>query len=472
MKKIKNCILALVISLCMLPMIARADMGAPMVTPYEVVITNPDGVTIGYGNNKVTIPFDTKVTVNYDYEQDGVLYGSVSYDDTYGEIKLSDAKVYTTNIDLNNFRKLDKPLELYVFKEGAYLYNGPSAAYGKVKGEVMIPVGTTISYSYYDEMWIYVEYKGTKGWLYNNASSKMYSGIEVATAYPIKDTNKILAIDTVTKIYDVPEYSAKEGAINIPAGTELTYDLYVWSGRTKYVHVKYDGKEGWLAASEYFDGSNNGIVSEKACSDGIVMEDVAIYSKVNDLSSATGEKIPRLAKVHLIYSFRNDNSIWNKVIYKNKEVWIALNNADYNDYMPIAYSGGSISTYTVTEKADIYEEPSYDSKVIGKLNMDDKFSSSYSYYASDASESWVYYKKGNVEGWVNYSRLTFVETKQDTTCKALVDSSPSEDEKEDGKETSENKLLKAALIAGGIAVVIGLTITVTVVLVNKKKKNN
>ena len=64
----KKFLLTVLLIICFVPCVALADMGAPNSTAYDVIITNPDGVTIGTGKRKTTIPFDTKVTVNYEYE--------------------------------------------------------------------------------------------------------------------------------------------------------------------------------------------------------------------------------------------------------------------------------------------------------------------------------------------------------------------------------------------------------------------
>ena len=480
----KKFLLTVLLIICFVPCVALADMGAPNSTAYDVIITNPDGVTIGTGKRKTTIPFDTKVTVNYEYEMDGVLYGSVEYDGIYGEIELSDAKIYTTDIDLSKFNN-DGKKELYVFKEGAYLYKGPSVIYGKASND-MIPVGTTLTYNYYDEMWAYVEYKGTKGWIYFYGPAEMYSDVKLAVASPIKDNNKVLMLKDIDKLAvnprdDVtsPDYKAIE--VNIPKGTEITYDLHTSLGHGEYIHIKYKDKEGWLSYVDYRGFADSGIIIQDKCTEGIVMKDVSIYSTFGDPSSKTNEVIKAGTKVTSIYSYREGDYYWNKVRYDNKEAWIAIETPedDYDAVISIAYGYSYISVYRTRKEAPLYEDISESSKVLGTIPQDTKVEIIYSYY--DDRTNWAYVEYNGVKGWVNSNTyLEYDSTKQKDKCSGVIkdDKTASKDNK---KETLDNKddtnegkvqniLLKASLIAVGLAVAISVIVAVIIVSINRSKK--
>ena len=170
MNQLKKVIICFVLFL-IFPIFASADMGAPFITPYKIRVSNPNGAVLkdSLHNETVTVPYDTVLEVNYEYKKDDVLYGQVKYDNySYYIINLSDAQLITSvdDIDFSTFREYEQ--SMYVFKEGAYLYKGPSRVYGKVDGDVEIPVGTIVKTEYcdLDFRWAYVNYNGTKGWVY------------------------------------------------------------------------------------------------------------------------------------------------------------------------------------------------------------------------------------------------------------------------------------------------------------------
>ncbi len=476
----KRFLLTVLLIICFMPVVALADMGAPNTTKYDVIITNPNGVSIGTGKRKTTIPFDTRITVNYEYEMDGELYASVEYDGIYGEIKLSDAKIYTTDIDLSQFNNEGKK-ELYVFKEGAYLYKGPSVIYGKASDD-MIPVGTTLTYNYYDEMWAYVEYKGTKGWIYFYGPAEMYSDVKLAVASPIKENNKVLMLKNITKLAvnprdDVtsPDYKGVE--VNIPKGTEITYDLHTSLGHGEYIHIKYKDKEGWLSYVDYRGFADSGIIIEDKCTEGIVMKDVNIYSTFGDVSSKTDEVIKAGTNVTSIYSYREGDYYWNKVKYDNKEAWIAIETPeeDYDAVISIAYGYSYISVYRTRKEAPLYEDISETSKVLGTIPQDEKLEIIYSYY--DDRTNWAYVEYNGVKGWVNSNTyLSYDSTKQKANCSGVIndDKTTSKEKLDNDEDTNEgavkNVLLKACLIAIGLAIAISVVVAVIIVSINKSKK--
>ena len=164
---------ALIIGLfvCLTPYIVRADSGGPMLTSYDVIVTNVEGadlVDINYDGNKSTIKikkhldYDTIIKEIYSEEYiNNELYGYSGKESAY--VKLSDVKIYG-NYNLSDFDNYGKG-KIYVYKEGAYLYKGPSVIYGKVDGEVMIPIGEELDYQYRDDLFAYVTYNGVSGWI-------------------------------------------------------------------------------------------------------------------------------------------------------------------------------------------------------------------------------------------------------------------------------------------------------------------
>ncbi len=146
--------------------IVKADMGAPSISPYEVRVTKTEGTTLTNEEKNTKAPYDTILKVNYEYLENGIMFGEVEWNKEIYMVKLSDTEVIKQ--EEGNPQNFDREEMKYVYKEGAYLYKGPSKIYGKVDGEIMIPVGAKIKVSIRneDEIWAYVTYEGVSGWIY------------------------------------------------------------------------------------------------------------------------------------------------------------------------------------------------------------------------------------------------------------------------------------------------------------------
>ena len=157
-------IIVTLICIFALPVLVYADMGSPESYHYEIIITNPNGATLeDYSGEKITIPYDTKLTVHYETEMDGVLYLDVEYNDTYGVISADDVKIYTTEINFDEFAPNTDGRQFYTI-DNVEMYKGPSTMYGKA-GKI-IPKGKILDYDYSDSLWAYLDYEGTKGWIF------------------------------------------------------------------------------------------------------------------------------------------------------------------------------------------------------------------------------------------------------------------------------------------------------------------
>ena len=174
MKKIKLLLLSVLV-LLVFPLVVFADGAAPTLQGYQVRVTNPDGAkgllydwkTKTY--SETTIPYDTVIDVYMEMVYEGELYGETYYDENI--VRLSDCTLVKEELEIQEGYKASG--KIYVIKEGTYLYKGPSKVYGKVT-DTMIPVGTTLTYTYYDGIFAYVSYKGEKGWVYTGEDVNMY----------------------------------------------------------------------------------------------------------------------------------------------------------------------------------------------------------------------------------------------------------------------------------------------------------
>lgn len=159
----------LILLLCMgsiiLPSVVRADMGAPEIISYEVIVTNKNGAK--ELNGDVVIPYDTVCMVNYELKREEGLYLTVDckgYEGSY-DINAEDVRVLKEEYQPTSDYKLEEAVRYYVMND-VEMYSGPSYKY-KMIGEI-IPAGSIVTVTHIDsdEAWGYVEYNGKKGWLY------------------------------------------------------------------------------------------------------------------------------------------------------------------------------------------------------------------------------------------------------------------------------------------------------------------
>lgn len=252
----------------------QADMDAPQTLAYDAIVSDSEGIKYDgnctavdknnnqidcYKNSKtIIIPFDTKVTVVYDFVKDGVTYGNISATfeqnnltyTIHGNVRLDQLKVIEdfSLSDDDVFQLKEKRTIMIASQNGVTMYDGPSTVFKKT---VNIPFGTELSYEYgalkssqgiNGLLWAYVEYNGNKGWIYTLNRSMNSNDNEIVAK--IKDNNIVTIHET--KVYQsVGEDSQVLGTI--PANKyidtkkeALTYMSFGW------YYVEYDGIKGWI----------------------------------------------------------------------------------------------------------------------------------------------------------------------------------------------------------------------------------
>ena len=177
MKIIKRIILFLAIVLSVLWIeVAHADMSAPEIREFEIVVINPDGVD--YYDYKGILAGhlnkDDTAIIMYEYNGEYTLGssepGKYGNHEILGYIKSLDGfsivqeEVDPTKItDDNTIIKYETAQKARVNNaDGVDIYSGPSSVYKKVGH---IDNKTTLTYEYSTGTHIYVEYSGKKGWV-------------------------------------------------------------------------------------------------------------------------------------------------------------------------------------------------------------------------------------------------------------------------------------------------------------------
>lgn len=335
----KNKLIILLTLFLMMPLFVKADMAAPS-SSYKVRISNPKGAEIYELNEKdeykktgKKLNYDEIYTVRYEEIHNNELYIDVELEkiDEDGEkyhdiitIKFKDTKL--TEVKLKDYKQEEK-IKFYVFDDSCYLYKGPSVKYGKINPETSLSIGTIIETAYYDEMWAYVEHNGQKGWVYTYSYSRENS--ESAGMVAIYDDYYYEKIKTLeeTVMYKSPKTNEKLG-VTIPKEIELKI-IYSYSIEVKmpYYYVEYNGTKGWIKTIRDEDWLITNIAYERVKGEyeDLVVKDengITFYSKANNKDTAIG-KIPYQTKVIPTYYLMGSHyANWFFIEYNGKKGWV------------------------------------------------------------------------------------------------------------------------------------------------------
>lgn len=468
--------------------ISYADYGVPEIIEYDATIIAEDGVEVEdslSGNQIVKIPYGDKVHVLY--ETEGKAFAE--YNGKTISINLEDIKPASEDVDISKAKGGQK--NMYVYREGAFLYKGPSITYGKLDENIEIPVGTIVKIEASTETWGYVEYNGYKGWVYIYTSDYVspYNMVCSLTEIAYKETSHYITINEI-ELTDGPGSSNVVGTI--PAGEKI--DFYLYSnypdphGECDY--VVYKDLKGWFQCNEqdvYKDYSEQDL-SIFAISDCEIYEDTSYNKKIGT--------IPAYSEFKLIYETVDEIEPKVFIEYNGVRGWLKHN------------ISGSNENRFISEVPNIYKSTLIPNKSINIIDINTKENTGksleatkeyyeiYNYYDFDNKTTYIYVEdtenKENT-GWIisnssdyssryNYSDADYefylnnyvdlssvLEVNDDTQSTDIAK------EKEESKESDkrnidsilENKLLLCVILA----VIIFVVAIIIIVLVNKNEKN-
>lgn len=173
--------LAIVISVLWIE-VAHADMSAPEIREFEIVVINPEGVDYyDYkGEVKGHLNKDDVVLIEYEYNgtytigiKDINQYGR-EYTKSLGDIKsLEGFSIVQKEVDptkvTEGITKLESSQKARVYaSDGVDIYKGPSNVYekvGHIKKDVVLTYDYVVSSTAGGITHIYIEYNGQKGWV-------------------------------------------------------------------------------------------------------------------------------------------------------------------------------------------------------------------------------------------------------------------------------------------------------------------
>lgn len=317
----KKYILILFTLVLFIPTIVFAGRGEPPVfINYDVEVTNKDGIILTpniSSIDEVKIPYGTKLSIQYEYEKDNKLYGSVEYNDTIGMIEINKNNISLKNVDVSKY-KLDKQKKVLVFGKGTYLYDGPSKIYDAISEEV--EPGTVLNYNFGDDSWAFVNYKGKNGWIYTYTYDDVIytNGAKVAT---YTSNSKLYTLKEI-ELIDSPITKNKINQ-KIPSLNEINYEYYYAKDpNTIYYYVSYEDKKGWYEYKplEVAEVNNEDFVVDS-------YEENDIYEKPN-LESKIIATVKKDEEYNVLATSVNDNiddnsyESWTYIKYNNIKGWI------------------------------------------------------------------------------------------------------------------------------------------------------
>lgn len=469
-------LLILFISIFALPFIVYADMGAPESYNYDVIITNPKGAPLYTEEGKktnTTIDFDTKITISYERLIKGELY--LEYyseeDEKYGYIKFSDVKLFDEEIDFSRLYE-NKDKEQYYSYEETKMYKGPSAVYGEIK-DVTIPEGTIIDYTHEaGDMWIYTEYKGTKGWVY------IYDYNDIFPQAPKKTVAYVYNDSRVLILGDQKVYNNKGEEIG-KVKSLTKYDVLYRSGSRKDIgelYIKGKDIEGWVKETGRFGADGAHFITEDVYKsiiierNGLPLFNDPELQEVNNITIPCGTEISTKYPIYL----STEGDISSEIEYKGKKYWINVGFEKVAEENEVKIEG-------LVNSKTLYKYGNTDESLNIEIPAGENLVSKYSFIEDTGEEdangpiynNWYYVEYEGTEGWIYISdneqaeNPTVIIPEEDEE-----EEEPSEDEEEeeDEEESQKPSPTQIAIVSVCVAVFLAVGALTTLLLINKKKK--
>lgn len=288
-----------------LPASTHADMAGPMTFSVDYVITNKNGLAtecFHYENNEykketINIPYNTKLNGTYMWvqrsEEDKTEYQEMEYSGKRCTIKKQDVELASKVFDFSTIEESSSPLSQYIVSDESYLYKGPDESYGKVDDEYHLPKGIIVTATYYDGLWMYIEYEGHSGWINH------YSGKKTANIASDEWNRTLIVTRDKIDLKDTPYEDGKVIAtMNVTPLTGIPVLYYIPAGKySTYVYISYGQYSGWY----YKDSTSYDIAYRaKETTEGITIKETEITSTVD--SEADSSTIPANTEFNVLYT--------------------------------------------------------------------------------------------------------------------------------------------------------------------------
>lgn len=498
----KRLFLTFILSLFLMPMIAKADMSAPTFT-YAVRVNNPNGaqaydtewaakeekLIVKKDEKTGIVKYDTTLYVATEEKIDGkdYLYVGFKKDTSDFIVKAEDVEVAKDRVNYKDYEN-STPKTGVVFREGAYLYDGPSYKFGKTKDNYMIPVGTTIKSYYYDEIFAYVEVDGHKGWVYiyeYNGDISPYGTLGYIASKPSDVSYPEGYFNTLYTAIDLKAYkelaNEKSESVTIPTNTKLEIDLvYSYEPHNSAYRVKYNGDKYWVVRND------TNIKLKNIDKNYVVLFDKAkIYKYPGDdnnyYKGDTGKIIPKYTK--LIYEnemcLDYGEGCFYEVTYDGTTGWI-INDSEkaileYSGDLGTDYSkkyvlASDLKVYSNLDKKSNEKTISKGTEVeliyLGYVSKLNELNNKLVYMVSKGAEGWIIFDESMIS---NSSEIIEIPEKPEKDPEPEI-KKPTKKPIKSNKDEETNKVMFYSIIGCSAVVLIGISVLVLTIFINKKKK--
>jgi len=410
----KNNKLIFLLLILFLPIFVKADMAAPM-SSYEVRISNPEGAETYKWNGETNAPTGKKLNYDEVYE---VRYEIINNNEMYVDVNKK-----TTNED-----------------------------------------GSTS----YSEL-IRIKLKDTKP-------------LEVKLEDHKKETKmKYYVFDDSCYLYNGPSqiYGKISPEISLSIGTIIEVEYYddMWA------YVEYNGYKGWVYTYTYrnneqeYSGMVN--INNNYRENIITVKNVVMY-KSPKTDEELGVVIPKEETLNVIYTYSmiprspiyyveyNGTRGWIKPI-EEKDNFSEDTNYNQNVITNIAYEYNGTSEFEVINENGVtfYSEINNKNSNIGIIPYKTKFIPILS-IQQEYRSNWYMIEYNGAKGWIydNYKDISSKSTPEEKPTTPIAPE-PTPEEEDENIESSINEKVIYYIVG---AIILSLTSIVTILLINKKKK--
>ena len=526
-----------ILALCMallLSVPAFADGRGPAFTSYDVVCTKDtpyyreDWERDGVMEKEGTFPAGTTLTVEYEYEKDGVLYGDVQVgegeDMEWMYILLSDVEMKNDIYLPENAQKLSRAHTVRVIaREGISMYTGPNTRYEKLS---TIPRGTKLTYSYgndeddYYRTWAYVNFLGKSGWIYVYAPDTQ-NGVAELPAEDVKA--EIWVLEDGVQLYSGLSFGNMENELDSDWGEDVIAERHEEPDRVlgtldkgKTYTYRYSHKQDYgtwyyvasgLRAGWVFMSDDNSRIAAAATGEDrerymtYKTFDLKLHEAPRKNADGASVRIPKNTVLQADYVAHRDYEPFYYMTVQGQSGWFSSEEAGkacayktYNTYE------GYLEKNRNNQPAAIYSDITAQDKTVGSIPAGGRFTplyyGDYETQIDEENSEWTffYYVRCNdVTGWViekdlwnpddeqyedepeeeteDYTEWAEDETPEETEW--VEDAAEEEDDVYTGAPVPQSSLspLQIVLVCVGAAVVLALTAAVTLALIRRKRSS-
>ena len=321
-------IMVLILALISIQIAVFADMDAPSVKPYTATISVVDGADYYryvYDENLKEsrlekdgkLKYGDTITIHYEQEIEGELYGHYYLDEEYASsayyVKISDIKVLEEKqIELS--KKSSKVgTKSVVLQDGVELYKGP--AYGYEKEGTVLKKGTEIELYNDNENagnpWFFAKTSNGSGWI-----CILNGTVGIKDAYDeYSEKDKEIISGKEVKVYKDTTYTKVIG--KIPANTKIENYLEIddWSWG---LYVEHNGVSGYVRHEDY---ETNMTWLEESM-EYIVDYPAKIYKEADLRSEVLVDELPLETKLEATYAVNTKMITWIYVTYNGVSGWL------------------------------------------------------------------------------------------------------------------------------------------------------